>query len=196
MLLFFLDFFFCALPKQTLHFKVLTISRIPTQISSLRSLTHLKVGYNKITSVPSSLSLLTNLQKLRLLYNNLTALPSSISQLTKLEMIHVAGNSFKNRNLMKNIYATGNTRKYLTNEIGPYFKPLEEVRKKMLLLMWIRTKRKMECGDLGCIPVDLVKQICLEMLEFTQRWVDENVEIEEFDEDDSESMELDLNLFA
>merc|ERR1711991_777770 len=162
---------------QQLELNKTGMKSFPKEVLSLTCLTRLSINGNKNLNKVPSLTLLRDLTSLILSENNLASLPSSTSQLTNLKTIDVSGNSFHNADLMKYTFEVDETEHFLSKEIAPYFQPLEEVRKKMLLLMLIRTKRKMECGDFGWIPVDLVKQMCLHMFSSTERWVDENVEI-------------------
>ncbi|MHA2504067.1 MAG: leucine-rich repeat domain-containing protein [Candidatus Kariarchaeaceae archaeon] len=64
----------------------------PSELSLLRSLTHLKIGRMNITSLPETFFQLTNLEVLDLSNNYLTQLSPRIANLTKLKVLNVGGN--------------------------------------------------------------------------------------------------------
>lgn len=137
----------------------------PRELLSLVNLeTLIVINNGSLKTVPSQISCLQKLKELNISDNKLICLPSSISLLTNLESIDVSRNSLKNKQLMKYCLVKQEIKSYLM-ELGCYFVGVEEVRRKTLLLMLIRTRRRNECGYFGLIPVELVKRVCMYMLE-------------------------------
>ena len=68
------------------------ISRIPPEVSRLKSLTKLDLSKNKIRSLPAEIGDMIELNDLNLSYNALRVLPNEIGRLFKLKSLGLQGN--------------------------------------------------------------------------------------------------------
>ena len=76
--------------------------RLLPEIGSLRNLTSLSLGRNKLTNLPDSVGNLTNLTDLNLCNNQLSMLPDSIGKLTNLIELNLSNNELTWLYLPKN----------------------------------------------------------------------------------------------
>ena len=75
-----------------LHLRDNGISRIPPEVSRLKSLTKLDLSKNKIRSLPVEIGDMIELNDLNLSYNALRVLPNEIGRLFKLKSLGLQGN--------------------------------------------------------------------------------------------------------